>query len=45
MPKALPKVVLAAQSWAYTNLPDQHGMLHSWKRLEPRQALELLLPV
>ncbi|XP_066255577.1 phosphatidylinositol 4-phosphate 3-kinase C2 domain-containing subunit alpha isoform X2 [Euwallacea similis] len=45
MPKALPKVLLAAHSWAYTNLPDLHGMLYSWKRLESRQALELLLPV
>ncbi|XP_050296018.1 phosphatidylinositol 4-phosphate 3-kinase C2 domain-containing subunit alpha [Anthonomus grandis grandis] len=45
IPQALPKVLLAAHSWAYVNLPDLHGMLHSWKRLEPRQALELLLPV
>lgn len=45
MPQALPKVRLAAHSWAYMNLPDLHGMLHAWKKLEPRQALELLLPV
>ncbi|CAG9769508.1 unnamed protein product [Ceutorhynchus assimilis] len=45
MSQALPKVLLAAHSWAYTNLPDLHGMLHTWKKLEPRQALELLLPV
>ncbi|KAL1487744.1 hypothetical protein ABEB36_015580 [Hypothenemus hampei] len=45
MPQALPKVLLAAHSWAYTNLSELHGMLHSWHKLEPRQALELLLPV
>ncbi|XP_030748867.1 phosphatidylinositol 4-phosphate 3-kinase C2 domain-containing subunit alpha isoform X3 [Sitophilus oryzae] len=45
MPKALPKVLLAANSWAYMYLSDLHGLLHLWKKLEPRQALELLLPV
>ncbi|XP_060523562.1 phosphatidylinositol 4-phosphate 3-kinase C2 domain-containing subunit alpha isoform X2 [Cylas formicarius] len=45
MPKALPKVLLAAHSWAYVNLVDLHGMLHAWKRLDPTEALELLLPV
>ncbi|XP_048517557.1 phosphatidylinositol 4-phosphate 3-kinase C2 domain-containing subunit alpha isoform X3 [Dendroctonus ponderosae] len=45
IPQALPKVLLAAHSWAFTNVPDLHGMLHSWEKLEPKQALELLLPV
>ncbi|XP_076252250.1 phosphatidylinositol-4-phosphate 3-kinase catalytic subunit Pi3K68D isoform X2 [Rhynchophorus ferrugineus] len=45
MPKALPKVLLAANSWEYMCLADLHGLLRAWKKLEPRQALELLLPV
>ncbi|KAJ8935975.1 hypothetical protein NQ314_012542 [Rhamnusium bicolor] len=45
LPQALPKVLLAAHSWAYVQLPDLHGMLHTWTRLKPIQALELLLPV
>ncbi|KAJ8958339.1 hypothetical protein NQ318_017485 [Aromia moschata] len=45
LPQALPKVLLAAHSWAYVQLPDLHGMLHTWARLKPIQALELLLPV
>lgn len=45
IPEALPKVLLAAHSWAYTNLPDLHGMLSKWKPMVPVQALQLLLPV
>ncbi|XP_074032269.1 phosphatidylinositol-4-phosphate 3-kinase catalytic subunit Pi3K68D [Leptinotarsa decemlineata] len=45
LPAALPKVLLAAHSWEYVQLPDLHGMLHNWTRLRPIQALELLLPV
>lgn len=45
MPKALPKVLLAANSWEYVCLADLHGLLSAWKKLEPRQTLELLLPV
>ncbi|KAG5888356.1 hypothetical protein JTB14_020756 [Gonioctena quinquepunctata] len=45
LPTALPKVLLAAHSWEYNQLPNLHGMLHSWSRLRPIQALELLLPV
>lgn len=45
LPTALPKVLLAAHSWEYVQLPDLHGMLHAWTRLKPIQALELLLPV
>nr|CAH7729175.1 unnamed protein product [Callosobruchus chinensis] len=45
LPQALPKVLLAAHSWEYMQLPDLHGMLHAWARLKPIQALELLLPV
>lgn len=45
LPQALTKVLLAAHSWAYAQLPDLHGMLHNWTRLKPIQALELLLPV
>lgn len=44
IPQALPKVLLAAHSWDYACLPDLHGMLHKWTRLEPIQALQLLLP-
>ncbi|XP_028129846.1 phosphatidylinositol 4-phosphate 3-kinase C2 domain-containing subunit alpha isoform X1 [Diabrotica virgifera virgifera] len=45
LPTALPKLLLAAHSWEYVQLPDLHGMLHAWTRLKPIQALELLLPV
>ncbi|CAG9823212.1 unnamed protein product [Phaedon cochleariae] len=45
LPTALPKVLLAAHSWEYDRLPDLHGMLHTWTKLKPIQALELLLPV
>ncbi|XP_019865562.1 phosphatidylinositol 4-phosphate 3-kinase C2 domain-containing subunit beta isoform X2 [Aethina tumida] len=43
-PEALPKVLLAARSWAYSDLSELHAMVNLWKPLKPIQALELLLP-
>ncbi|XP_025834319.1 phosphatidylinositol 4-phosphate 3-kinase C2 domain-containing subunit beta-like [Agrilus planipennis] len=44
IPEALPKVLLAAHSWAPACLKDLYGMLYSWKQLSPVQAIQLLLP-
>lgn len=44
IPEALPKVLLAAHSWDWACLTDLHTMLHTWNRLPPMQAIQLLLP-
>ncbi|XP_024085910.1 phosphatidylinositol 4-phosphate 3-kinase C2 domain-containing subunit alpha isoform X2 [Cimex lectularius] len=44
-PQALPKVLLAAQSWDYTSLPELHSILEAWTPMDPVSALQLLLPM
>ncbi len=44
IPGALPKVLLAAHSWEYACLPSLCGLLHSWKRPQPMDILQLFLP-
>lgn len=44
LPGALPKVLLAARSWEYANLPGLYGLLHSWTRPQPMDILQLFLP-
>lgn len=43
-PQALPKVLLAAQSWDFSSLRDLHSMVHYWAPMDPISALQLLLP-
>ncbi|KAF6216879.1 hypothetical protein GE061_001229 [Apolygus lucorum] len=43
-PQALPKVLLAAQNWDFSCLPDLHSMVHYWAEMDPVSALQLLLP-
>lgn len=43
-PEALSKVLLSAQLWDWASCAELHAMLHIWKRLDPVNALELLLP-
>ncbi|KAL0272748.1 UNVERIFIED_CONTAM: hypothetical protein PYX00_005609 [Menopon gallinae] len=45
IPQALPKVLLAAQTWDYSSLADLHAMIKCWSPMEPLSALQLLLPV
>ena len=45
IPGALPKVLLAAQSWQYGSLPGLYGLMHSWKVPQPMDILQLFLPM
>lgn len=44
IPQALPKVLLAVQSWDWSTLNGIYGLLNEWKPMEAVDALELLLP-
>ena len=44
IPRALPKVLLAAHSWEFACLPGLYGLMNAWKRPEPMDVLQLLLP-
>ena len=44
IPKALPKVLLAAHSWEFACLPGLYGLMHAWKKPEPMDVLQLFLP-
>ena len=44
IPRALPKVLLAAHSWEFACLPGLYGLINAWKRPEPMDVLQLFLP-
>lgn len=44
IPGALPKVLLAANSWDFASLPSLYGLLQNWERPEPMDVLQLFLP-
>ena len=45
VPGALPKVLLAARSWAPASLPDLYGLLETWPKPCTTDLLQLFLPI